>query len=500
MLQKRSSGLLLHITSLPSAYGVGDLGPEAYRFADQLAEAKQSYWQILPLSPIEEGLGNSPYSSASAFAGNILLISLERLVDEGFLDAADIAKPPKFPKGKADYAAARQYKEPLLDKAFERFSGGSIDRHAYEAFCQEHGYWLEDYALFAALNRHTGIYDWSQWPAPIRDRTEAGLAEYRRELAREIEREKFRQWLFLKQWFELKTYCMGKGIQFVGDLPIYLNYHSADVWSHPRVFKLDAKHKPFVVSGVPPDYFSETGQLWGNPVYDWDYLRSTGYDWWLKRVSYNIHLFNLVRFDHFIGLVAFWEVDAKEKTAINGKWVDVPTADFLATLFRHHPHLPIIAEDLGIVTAEVRNIMRENGFPGMKVLLFAFGDDLPTNPYIVHNHTEYSIAYTGTHDNNTARGWFRKDADAATRERFADYIGQPVTEKTAAWQLIRLTMQSVARVAIFPVQDVLNLDEKARVNVPGKADDNWAWRLTPGQFTDEDVTKLGAITQLCGRQ
>ncbi len=500
MLQKRSSGLLLHITSLPSAHGIGDLGPEAYRFADQLTEAKQSYWQILPLSPIEEGLGNSPYSSASAFAGNILMISMERLAEERMLDAADILSTPKLPRGKVDYAAVRKFKEPLLDKAFDRFFFEAADRHAYQAFCHEHAYWLEDYALFEALTRHTGIYDWSQWPEPIRDRTAAGLAGYRDKLSAEIERVKFRQWLFLRQWFELKAYCLQKGIQFVGDLPIYLNYHSADVWSHPRVFKLDGKHKAFVVSGVPPDYFSETGQLWGNPVYNWDYLKETGYEWWLRRVSYNIHLFNLVRFDHFIGLVAFWEVDAKEKTAINGRWVDVPTEDFFATMFRHHPHLPIIAEDLGIVTPAVRNFMRDNGFPGMKVLLFAFGDDMPHNPYSVHNHVEHCIAYTGTHDNNTTRGWYSKDADAATRQRVADYLGQSVNEKNIAWQLIRLTMQSVAKVTIFPVQDVLGLDEKARVNVPGKADENWAWRLQPGQFDDGSVQRLAELTQLYGRE
>ncbi len=500
MLPKRSSGLLLHITSLPSAHGIGDLGPEAYRFADQLAAAKQSYWQILPLSPIEEGLGNSPYSSASAFAGNILLISIERLASEGLLDAADISHAPAFPEGRVDYAVTRQFKESLLDKAFERFFNGYFDKHAYEAFCREHQGWLDDYALFSALNIHTDIYDWSQWPAAIRDRTEEGLHEYRSWLKEAVEREKFRQWLFFKQWFELKQYCGERGIQFIGDLPIYLNYHSADVWSHPEVFKLDKHHKPFVVSGVPPDYFSKTGQLWGNPVYNWDALKATNYDWWLRRVGHNIHLFNLVRFDHFIGLVAFWEVDAKEKTAINGRWVDVPTTDFLATLFRHHPHLPIIAEDLGIVTAEVRQVMMQNNFPGMKVLLFAFGDDMPQNPYIVHNHTEDCIAYTGTHDNNTVRGWFRKDADKATRKRLESYIGQPVTEQTIAGQMIRLTMQSVARTVIFPVQDVLNLDEAARVNVPGKADDNWAWRLEPGQFTEGDVKHLRELTQLYGRE
>ncbi len=500
MFLKRSSGLLLHITSLPSAHGIGDLGPEAYRFADQLAAAKQSYWQILPLSPIEEGLGNSPYSSASAFAGNILLISLERLVAEGLLNAADISHAPAFPKGKVDYATVRRFKESLLDQALKRFLSGNFDKHAYQAFCREHQSWLDDYALFAALNRHTSVYDWSQWPTAIRDRTEEGLQEYRSRLKEEVEREKFRQWLFFKQWFELKQYCGERGIQFIGDLPIYLNYHSADVWSHPQVFKLDKNHKPFVIAGVPPDYFSETGQLWGNPVYNWEALKETGYDWWLRRVGHNIHLFNLVRFDHFIGLVAFWEVDAKEKTAINGRWVDVPTHDFLATLFRHHPHLPIIAEDLGIVTAEVRQVMAQHNFPGMKVLLFAFGDDMPQNPYIVHNHTEHCIAYTGTHDNNTVRGWFRKDADKVTRERAGSYIGQPITEETIAGQLIRLTMQSVARTVVFPVQDILNLDETARVNVPGQAEDNWAWRLISSQFTDAEVKHLRELTQLYGRE
>jgi 4-alpha-glucanotransferase len=499
MINKRASGVLLHITSLPSAHGIGDLGPEAYHFANLLAIAKQGYWQILPLTPIDEGLGNSPYSSMSAFAGNTLLISLEKLVDEGFLLVEEIQDVPSFPTSRIAYPLVRAFKEPLLTKAFQRFANERRDTYAYEQFCQEHQHWLDDYALFIAVNKHLEIFNWSEWPASIRDRTPAGITEYSHLLREEIYKEKFFQWLFYKQWFSLKQYCAERGVQFIGDLPIYVNFHSADVWANSQCFKLDKQKKPYVVAGVPPDYFSADGQLWGNPVYDWKHLQETGYGWWLQRLSHNIHLFNLVRLDHFLGFVSYWEVKAGEKTAKNGTWVDAPADDFFAALFRQSPYLPIIAEDLGIVTPQVREFMQKNGFPGMKVLLFAFGDDMPTNPYIVHNHVENCFVYTGTHDNNTVRGWFRKDASEDDRQRLENYLGQTVEENLVSLQLMRLAMQSVGRVAITPVQDILGLDETARVNTPGIGEGNWAWRLTSGQFTEPTAALLGEITKMYGR-
>jgi 4-alpha-glucanotransferase len=501
MLNKRASGLLLHITSLPAAHGIGDLGPEAYRFADFLAAAKQTYWQILPLTPIEEGLGNSPYSSASAFAGNTLLISLEFLVQEGLLSGSDLTDVPRFPNSQVDFAAVRQYKEPLLHKAYERFftHASHVELQAYESFCAENQSWLDDFALFYPLTLHFNYLPWREWPDSIKNRTPQGIAEYTHLLADKIRKEKFLQYLFARQWFALKKYCNDRGIHFIGDLPIYVQYQSSDVWANPNIFKLDLDKKPFAVAGVPPDYFSETGQLWGNPVYDWEKLQHTQYDWWVKRVGHNIRLFDMVRLDHFLGFVAYWEVDAGEKTAINGSWIKAPADDFFQTLFKHYPYLPIIAEDLGIVTAEVSGFMQRNNFPGMKVLLFAFGEGISHNPYAPHNHVENCLVYTGTHDNDTVRGWFSKDADKATRQRLETYIGCEVTERNIANHFIRLAMMSVAKTAIMPVQDILNLDNTARMNTPGTASSNWGWRLAPGLLDQPMAHNLASITELFGR-
>jgi 4-alpha-glucanotransferase len=501
MLNKRASGLLLHITSLPSAHGIGDLGPEAYHFADFLAAARQTYWQILPLTPIEEGLGNSPYSSASAFAGNTLLISLEFLVQEGLLHADDITEVPRFDKNQVDFSEVRAYKEPLLHKAYERFftHASAADMQAYESFCTDNQSWLDDFALFYPLTLHFDYQPWREWPEAIKNRTPQGIAEYAHLLRDEARKVKFLQYLFARQWFALKKYCNDRGIHFIGDLPIYVQYQSADVWANPEIFKLDRDKKPYAVAGVPPDYFSETGQLWGNPVYDWEKLQKTNYEWWVKRVGHNIRLFDMVRLDHFLGFVAYWEVDAGEKTAIHGNWIKAPAEDFFQTLFKHFPYLPIIAEDLGIVTAEVSGFMQRNNFPGMKVLLFAFGEGVGNNPYAPHNHVENCVVYTGTHDNDTVRGWFKKEGDKATRERLEAYLGSDVKEKIIAGQFIRLAMMSVAKTAIMPVQDVLNLDNSARMNTPGTASSNWAWRLEPGLLDASVAQELAYLTELFGR-
>ncbi|QHT69527.1 4-alpha-glucanotransferase [Rhodocytophaga rosea] len=502
MITKRASGLLLHITSLPSAHGIGDLGPEAYRFADFLAASKQTYWQILPLTPIEEGLGNSPYSSASAFAGNTLLISLEVLASEDILSAEDLKHAPPFPAGKVDYRKVRAFKEPLLEKAYQNFfnEASTTDRQGYEVFCEENKDWLDDFALFFTLNLNFNYQPWNEWPEDIRNRTVAGLTKYNSLLEKEIQKEKFLQYLFARQWFALKKYCAAAGIHFIGDLPIYVHFQSADVWANPEVFKLDKHKKPYVVAGVPPDYFSETGQLWGNPVYDWDYLKKTGYAWWVKRLGHNIHLFDMVRLDHFLGFVAFWEVDAREKTALHGQWVKAPADDFFQTLLRHYPHLPIIAEDLGIVTAEVTQCMQRFNFPGMKVLLFAFGDNTDTNPYAPHNHIENCLVYTGTHDNNTVKGWFTKEADKHTRQGLEKYSGLELNGDNISWEFVRMAMQSVAKLIIIPIQDLIGLDDTARMNTPGTVGQNWAWRLEPGLLTKTLSSETASVTHLFGRE
>jgi 4-alpha-glucanotransferase len=501
MLSKRSSGILLHITSLPSAHGIGDLGPAAYQFADFLTAARQNFWQILPLNPIDGGLGNSPYSSASAFAGNTLLISLELLVRDGFLLPEEIGEVPHFAAGRVAYDAVRAFKNPLLHKAYQRFfaEASTEERCAYEAFCREHSGWLDDYTLFVALNIHFNYQNWNEWPTAIRDRHPEAMQEYRERLSEPIRVEKFLQFIFFRQWFALKAYCAERGIHFIGDLPIYVHFQSADVWSNPQVFKLDGDKKPYVVAGVPPDYFSETGQLWGNPVYNWDYLREHRYAWWKRRMKHNVKTLDLVRLDHFLAFVSYWEVDAREKTAIHGKWVDAPAEDFFRELLRQHPRLPIIAEDLGIITPAVRHFMDTHHFPGMRVLVFAFGGDVAGNLYSPHNHVENCIVYTGTHDNNTTRGWYSKEANYHTRKQVQDYIGHEVSDENVAWQMIRLGMMSVAKTVIIPMQDALNLGEEARMNTPGTTGTNWGWRMRPDQVSADTAARLSEVTSLYGR-
>ena len=470
---KRGSGILLHITSLPSPHGVGDLGPWAYRIADFLSEAKQSYWQILPLNSMAPGHEGSPYHCSSVFAGNTLLISPELMVREGFLIEGDIGTPPSF-SDVVEYDRVLPYKEKILGKAYERFEKNA----EFENFCSENSSWLEDYALFVSLRAHFGR-DWSEWPAEVRDRNPEALQKLKELLHDKIEMEKFLQYVFFKQWFSLKSYCNQKGIRFIGDMPIYVNFDSAEVWANPEIFKLNGEKRPTFVAGVPPDRFSSTGQLWGNPVYRWEALKEDGYAWWIKRIEHDMKLYDLVRIDHFRGFVAYWEVPAGEKTALRGQWVKVPAEDFFTTLRQHLTDLPILAEDLGIITPDVREIMDRFGIPGMRVLLFAFGEDLPTNPYAPHNHVKNCVVYTGTHDTNPVRGWFEKEATSEERERLFRYLGRKVSAEDVSWEFIRLAMMSVADTAILPMQDILGLGEEARMNRPATTEKNWQWRLSP---------------------
>ena len=496
-MNRRASGILLHITSLPSSHGIGDLGPGAYKFADFLVEAKQSLWQILPLNPIDPASGNSPYQSPSAFAGNPLLISPELMVKDGWLGEADLQSHPEFKQGWVDYGAVIAYKQRLFDAAYARFKGKG--RHyEYERFRSENAYWLDHHALFKALKGYFGKA-WIEWPHDIRDRKPKALQPLKKKLHREIEAEKFLQYLFYQQWLGLKDYCNQRGIQIFGDIPIYVIHDSADVWANPELFNLDDGGYPAAVAGVPPDYFSDTGQLWGNPLYHWSRLRETGYTWWINRIAHNAKYLDLIRVDHFRGLVGYWEVPAGEANAINGRWVEAPAEDFFNTLLKRFPRLPIIAEDLGVITPDVREIMHRFDLPGMKVLLFAFGDDLATNPYIPHNLPRNCVLYTGTHDNNTARGWFEREAGPETKERLAQYLGREVSAERIHWELIRLAMMSVANMAIFPMQDMLGLGEDARMNRPATAQGNWLWQLAPEQLTSALAKELLEITEVYGR-
>lgn len=492
-MKRRGSGILLHITSLPSPYGIGDMGPEAYFFAEYLAEYEQSFWQVLPLSPTLPGL--SPYSSASAFAGNPLLISPEFLVRDGFIERHVV---PGFPDGRLDLRPVAIYKEGIFREAFHK-AQQAYEPESLERFRQENSGWLDDYALYEALKIEFRGAPWYEWPREIRDRRAGAVESWQGKLRDAMEREIFVQYLFDLQWKALMDYCEELGIQIIGDIPFYVSLDSADVWAHPRVFKLDRDKRPVCVSGVPPDYFSKTGQLWRNPVYNWSWLRESGYAWWINRIRKSLERCHMLRIDHFRGFVSSWEVPAGEKNAINGKWVGAPGEDFFRALMKYIPGLPLIAEDLGYITADVRELLCKLGLPGMKVLLFAFGEGMPGSPYIPHNVAENAVIYTGTHDNNTARGWFEQEATPADQERLFSYLGRKVPPREINWALIRLAMGSKASRAVFPMQDILGLGAEARMNNPAGNFPSWQWRLLPGQLDRKAGARLRDLTQLFGR-
>ncbi|MFC1809261.1 4-alpha-glucanotransferase [Candidatus Omnitrophota bacterium] len=494
----RRSGILLHITSLPSAYGIGDLGPHAYQFADFLAEHKQSFWQVLPLNITDTIFGNSPYSSISAFAGNIILISPDLLLKDGLLTDDDIVTHHKFSDVHVDYALVTKFKEHLFECAYQAFKGDN-NRVAFNQFCDEEKFWLDDYALFAALKDQGNTNIWHDWDMKIRDRDSQEIQVLTENLQDTIEKIKFLQYIFFKQWHTLKKYCNDKDIQIIGDMPIYVSMDSVDTWTFPHLFKLDDEKRPIAVAGVPPDYFSETGQLWGNPVYDWDALREEKFSWWIHRFEHNLNLFDIVRIDHFRGFSAYWEVSAGETTAMNGKWVDVPGKEFFTAVKKHFYSLPFIAENLGVITPDVTELMNQFELPGMKVLLFAFGDDVAKNPYAPHNHILNSIVYTGTHDNNTILGWFHEEATAEIKKKLFKYGGKKINEHEIATEFVRLALSSVARIVIVPMQDILALGAEARMNTPGQGEGNWQWRLLPEQMKGETVEQFTAMTKMYGR-
>ncbi len=495
----RSSGILLHPTILPTDFGIGDLGPAAYRFVDFLADTGQSLWQILPLTPTDPKHKNSPYHSTSALAGNPLLISPELLVKEGLLAESDLAEAPDLRGNRIDFATVAAFKNKLFEIAFDRFQQKTGDKTSFERFCVRQDFWLDAYALFAALKERFAGRPWIEWPLEIRRRSRDDLLAVRQELALAVQREKFLQYVFFRQWMQLKDYCRQKEVKIMGDIPIYVHYDSVDVWCHPELFKLDENLKPYVVSGVPPDYFSQTGQLWGHPLYRWDAFQETGYHWWIIRLQHNLQLCDLVRIDHFRGLVAYWEVPAEEKTAVNGKWVTAPVDDFMHHLLRKFACLPIIAEDLGTISADVREVMQRYQLPGMRLLLFAFGEDFPDGAFLPHNHVKNCLVYTGTHDNNTVRGWFETEASSESKTRLMDYLGGHVTVDRLHWALIRLAMMSVADTAVIPIQDLLGLGSEARMNNPSKLEGNWSWRLVENPVTSELTNRLRETTRIYGR-
>lgn len=494
----RSNGVLLPIFSLPSRFGIGDLGPAAFQFADFLFAAGQRIWQVLPLNPTEGAFGHSPYHSVSCFAFNPLLISPEGLAADHLVDRSDLLPRRRLPEGRVDYAAAVAFKRPLLEKACRRFRQRLPDP-GYEAFCAENAYWLDGYALFSARSARHPPVTWNRWPLQERTRRPAQIRRLQEELREPIENLKIEQYLFHCQWLNLRNYCREKRIHLFGDLPIYVPFHSEDVWSHRRLFKLDRFHRPLAVSGVPPDYFSADGQLWGHPVYDWESHRRAHYDWWLRRIAHQTAVFDVLRIDHFRGLVAYWEVKAGQRTAKNGRWVEVPSDHFFSELRRRFVTLPLVAEDLGYITADVRETMLRYGFPGMRVLMFGFSGDPALNPNAVHNIPEHCVVYTGTHDNNTARGWFETEASSAEKRLLMVVAGRRVSGREAPAELIRLAMLSPARWSIVPVQDLLGLGAAARINTPGHARGNWNWRMTARQFDALPAKRLLELTTTFGR-
>ncbi len=504
----RLSGILLHPTSLPARFGIGDFGPSAYAFVDWLESAGQSLWQVLPLGPT--GYGESPYQLFSAFAGNPLLISPERLRDEGLLSEADLAAAPEFAQGHVDFGAVAPIKMALLQRAFEAFerSGAPSARVEFAQFCEQNK-WLDDYALFMALKQQNGPeHSWTDWEPEVVSRHQAALTLWRRTLAREVEREKFVQWQFARQWQALRAYCRERGIRIMGDVPIYVANDSADVWANPDLFRLDERGNPLTIAGVPPDYFSATGQRWGNPIYDWDRMRDHGFAWWIERFRATMEHFDLFRLDHFRGFQAYWEIPASEATAVNGVWREAPGRELFAAARTALGELPIVAENLGVITPPVEAIRKEFGFPGMSILQFAFGSDAQSADFKPHNYPSDRFAYTGTHDNDTAMGWWNSTGGDSTRsteqirvekQHALDYLGVP-DDGQMNWHLIRALLASVAAGAVIPVQDVLGLGKESRFNTPGTMGGNWRWRLREGALTPELSDRLSHWVKLYDRR
>ena len=491
----RASGLLLHPTSLPGKYGIGDLGEESYKFVDLLAASGQTYWQILPLGPT--GPGNSPYSTFSAFAGNPLLISPQQLVDDGLLSEAAAQDAPGFPDDRVDYGLVYEWKTRILAQSYEGFRSAP-DREletAFNEFCHRNAWWLNDYAAFRAIKAAHGHKAWYEWGEPLRTRDADALEKTSFQLKREIDAERFYQFLFFRAWTALKKYANERGIKIIGDVPIFVALDSADVWCNQRQFKLNADGTPKVVAGVPPDYFSKTGQLWGNPIYDWAAMQKDDFGWWTARVAFALQTADIVRLDHFIGFVRNWEVPGGDTTAENGHWERVPGEALFETLTRRLGSLNVLAEDLGSVTPEVEALRDHYQMPGMRILQYAFGGD-PGDANLPHNYVRNTVAYTGTHDNDTSTGWYRKAAkhERSNCRKYLHASGREIHR-----DMIRAVMASVADTAIIPVQDVLGLPSGARMNTPATDKGNWEWRLRSDQISDDSLRWLKVLSATYGR-
>ena len=492
----RTSGVLLHPTCLPGPFGIGDMGKSAYEFVDFLAETGQGVWQLMPLGPT--GFGDSPYSCFSAFAGNPLLIDPQMLHEQNLLSSSDLEGAPSFPADRVDYGRVIPFKSSLLEKAFATFErdAGAEEKNAWEEFCRNNASWLDDYALFMAL-KQTRESAWIEWEPDLVKRKPKAVEKASRDLDPLCRAHKFYQYLFFNQWKALKHYANRKGVRIIGDIPVFVAYDSVEVWANPHLFYLDKNHRPTVVAGVPPDYFSKTGQLWGNPLYRWDVMEKEGFSWWLSRFRMNLVLVDVIRLDHFRGFESYWEVPATDDTAVNGHWVKAPGEKLFQTLRTELGEVPIIAEDLGLITPEVEELRDAFGFPGMKVLQFAFAEG-PENPYLPHNYSPNCVVYTGTHDNDTSLGWYRATSSEKERDYLRRYMASDGSE--IHWDLIRLAFSSVAHTAVIPLQDILGLGGEARMNFPGKPSGNWQWRYTPDQLSQEVRGRLGEMTRVYGRQ
>lgn len=502
----RTSGILLHPTSLPGRFGIGDLGREAYCFVDWLAGARQRVWQVLPLGPT--GYGDSPYQSFSTFAGNPLLISPQRLHEDGLLAARTLAECPAFPADKVDFGPVIQWKRAVhLEAATAFFADAAHDDRAdFERFCVENDWWLSDYSLYMAAKEAHGWLPWNRWDPALVRRDHDALHEWGTRLAEPIRVLKFVQYQFFKQWTALKRYANDLGIRIFGDIPIYVAHDSADVWGHPHLYQLDADGSPEVVAGVPPDYFSATGQLWGNPIYRWDVHQQSGFAWWIDRIRATLRLVDIIRIDHFRGFESYWEVPATESTAVNGRWVLGPGDALFHSLRGALGEPPIVAENLGIITDEVENLRRRHEIPGMAVLQFAFGPDAEHSGLLPYKWTHDTVAYTGTADNDTTIGWWKArggttlDGDVIKQCRAYAKRYLNTTGRDIHWVCIRAVMASVADTAIFPLQDVLGLDSDARMNLPGSfGGNNWRWRYTESQLADAPADQLRDLTDVYGR-
>jgi 4-alpha-glucanotransferase len=493
----RMSGVLLHVTSFPSYGGVGDFGPAAYGFVDFLKAGKQRLWQVLPLSPT--GYGSSPYSALSAFAGNPILVSLEKLAEAGWISWDRIQGLPGH-DGPADFSAAANIKVPLIEEAAGNFLDRATDdeKARFHQFCQDNSYWLTDYAQFAVLRRRFAYASWHEWPKEFAQRDHDTMTSVLTEHGRELAVEQAVQFFFAEQWKALRDYCCDRDIRIMGDVAIFVSYDSADVWTHPEIFELDEDRNPIRVSGVPPDYFSANGQRWGNPLYKWGELKQRGFDWWVSRIRRSLALYDTIRLDHFRGFEAYWSIAADEETAINGQWVKAPGHELFQRLKEVFGDLPFVAEDLGVITPEVDELREHFGMPGMRILQFGFGDR-GGHLYLPHRYVPNTVAYTGTHDNNTTQGWWRDDLNETDKQKVQTYLQTIHHDGEINWAMIKAAARSVANLCIFPLQDILHIGSEGRMNTPSAPAGNWTWRYHPDVLHPDLSAQLAALMEMTDR-